>query len=86
MIYDGSARRSRPVPCLDVLDRLMSALIVHRVDDVHYWSLHQCTGENEEELFVPCFHDGVAGHGWRRDECSVRRHPRPATPSWKQGI
>ena len=35
VIDDGSARRSISVPCLDVLDSLMSALIVHSVDDMH---------------------------------------------------
>ena len=29
VVDDGSARRSRSVPCLDVLYRLMSALIVY---------------------------------------------------------
>ena len=73
MIDDGSARRSRSVLCLRVLDRLISALIVHCVDDMHSLSLHQFTSEHEEELFVPCFHDGVASHGWCRDDCSVSR-------------
>ena len=73
VVDDGSARRSRSVPCLDVLDRLMSALIVHSVDDMHSWSLHKWIGEHEEELFIPCFHDGVAGRRWRRDECRLSR-------------
>ena len=73
VIDDVSACRSRPVPCLDVFDCLVSALVVHHVDDVYSWSLHQCTGEHEKELFFPCYHDGVAGRGWRRDECSVSR-------------
>ena len=51
----------------------MSALIVHSVDDMHSWSLHQWIGEHEEKLFVPCFHVGVTSRGWRRDECSVSR-------------
>ena len=71
MVDDVSARRSRSVLCLDVLDRLISALIVHCVDDMHSLSLHQCTGEHEEDIFVPCFRDSVAGLGWRSDECSV---------------
>ena len=59
VIDDGSACRRRSVPCLDVLDRLMSALIVHTVDDMHSWSLHHLIGEHEEELFIPCFHYGI---------------------------
>ena len=51
----------------------MSALIVHSVDDMHSWSLHQWISAHKEELFIPCFHYGVASRGWRHDECSVIR-------------